>query len=168
MKKSIIRIGVTLLLLVIYKFISYKFDSITLGLLVFIIPILILVYNLINRKKLYSKKWFLSKFNIFSTQAQHEIKTDIPTDLLFTKLEEVIEKSEFYEFQKNELTQEILIGTKTNFWTWGENIYIKITVTSGESLINFTSVNLYGIDILNSNENHFKTFQDSFEQSLTI
>ena len=169
MKNSAQHIIVTIILLILYKLISYIFNSSLLGLLVFTIPVIIIIINLSIRKKLASKKWLLSKLNFFSIIVKRDIHSDIPKDLLFKKLIEVVKESDFNVFDIDEASQQILIGTRTNFWTWGENIYVSILDNkTNQSLISFTSVSLYGNNFLNTGEKHFNTFQESFEQSLTI
>lgn len=168
MKHSAQHIIVTIIFLILYKFISYTFNSPLLGLLVFIIPVTVLIINLSLRKKLTSKSWFLSHLNFFSIRVKRDILSDIPKDLLFEKLKEVVNESNFHVFDSDESSQQILIGTKTNFWSWGENIYVSISEDEAQSLISFTSVSLYGNNFLNAGEKHFSIFQESFEQSLTI
>jgi hypothetical protein len=168
MKQSAQHIIITIIFLISYKFISYTFNSPLLGLLVFIIPVTVLIINLNLRKRLTSKSWFLSNLNFFSIKVKRDILSDIPKELLYEKLKEVVNESNFHVFDIDESSQQILIGTKTNFWSWGENIYVSILDDETQSLISFSSVSLYGNNFLNTGEKHFSTFQESFEQSLTI
>lgn len=158
----------TLLFFVLYKVISYYTGELWLPLLVFTIPVGLLILNLSLRKRLRYSSWFLISINFLLARKRYFTKSEISTELLFDKLIEVIEESKFKLLDSNKGQSQILCGTSSNFWTWGENIYINLENLSGETTIEFTSTTLFGGSSWNRNQNNFESFTKSFESSLTI
>ena len=152
----------------IYKGLSYLTGDPLLSSLVLLIPIGLLIFNLLVRKQLKFKKWFLSSYNFFLERKETVSNSEIPQDLLFEKLLEVVENSEFKMADQNAENFQILATTSPNFWTWGENIYIEILKTDSGSQINVTSITIFGTFSWKRNESNFEEFYSSFEKSLTI
>ncbi len=153
----------------IYKLIAYLTGEVWLPLLVFLIPVGILVLSFVWRKSLKRKSWFLSPVNFLFERDHYSFQSDISNDLLFDKLIEVVEDSEFKLFDSDRDKRSILCGSYLNFWTWGENIYITLEEKEGEgTTIRFTSCTLYGNVSWNRNEKNYQTFITSFEESLII
>lgn len=154
---------------IIYRALTYFTGYKWLSLLVFAIPISLLIINLLLRRNLRFKAWFLNSINIFLEKKTFEMKSEISEDLLFDKLLEVISESDFQLLDKEEDTMNILCGTSTNFWTWGENIYIHITEKKdGGSSIQLISTTLFGRTSWSRNDQNYKSFIASFEAALTI
>jgi hypothetical protein len=96
-------------------------------------------------------------------------KSDISVDLLFEKLLEVVDNSAFKLLDSDKENARILCGTSTNFWTWGENIYIDLVKNEEDSTtIEFVSTTLFGGSSWKRNQNNYESFIESFEASLTI
>ena len=110
----------------IYKLLTYILEDNITPALVFLIPVIVLGLNLILRKKLRFKNWFLSKWNILLEKKHVEFDSDISIEFLFPKLKEVITESNYKLLDISQSNNTLLIGTSASFWTWGENIYIKI------------------------------------------
>lgn len=158
----------TLLFLVLYKSISFYTGETWLPLFVFTLPIGLLILNLSLRKRLRYSSWFLNSINFLLARKRYVVKSEISIELLFDKLIEVIEESKFKLLDSNKDQAQILCGTSSNFWTWGENIYIRLENQNGETTIEFISTTLFGGSSWNRNQNNFESFTESFESSLTI
>lgn len=159
----------TLSFFLLYKLIINNTNETWLPLLVFIIPVSLLITNLMIRKSLRYKSWFLSSLNILLERKSYNTKSEISADLLFDKIIEVIDNSEFKLLDTEKDSLNILCGTSTNFLTWGENIYIHIeTNKEGSSSIHFVSTTLFGGSSWKRNQNNYESFIASFEDSLTI
>ncbi|MCH2225919.1 MAG: hypothetical protein MK066_14210 [Crocinitomicaceae bacterium] len=161
------------LILTITTYLTYKVMVYTTGyplvsLLVFILPILILSSHLILRRKLRYRSWFLNKSNRLVERIHQETTSDISSELLFEKLVEVINKSEFNLLDTDPVKLQVLASTSVNFWTWGENIYIEVIPTNETSQVNLTSVTIFGNYSWNRNKKNHEHFYRSFEESLTI
>jgi hypothetical protein len=127
-----------------------------------------LIGSLILRRKLSFKAWILSKMNFLMAKEVTIFTSEIPKNLLFEKLLEVIEESDFDFADSNKDTFEIVATTFPNFFTWGENMYIEISDIENEmSEIKFTSATIFGYSWKRNKKNTDKFFQ-LFEESLTI
>lgn len=159
----------SLILFLLYKFISYKTGEVWLPMLVFVLPVLFLILNFAFRKSLIYKNWFLSSLNIFLEKKTYQVTEEISSDLLFEKLLEVIADSEFQLYDTDKRKLNILCGTSANFWTWGENIYIDLTANEkGETTVKFVSLTLFGNTSWSRNKQNYESFIHSYEESLTI
>ncbi len=129
---------------------------------------LLLVLSLMFRRKLYFKSWILSKLNFFLGKEVRIVQSEISKDLLFEKLLEVIEESDFEFADSNKDNFEIVATTFPNFFTWGENMYIEIkAIDNNRSEITFTSATIFGYS-WNRNKKNTDKFFELFEESLTI
>lgn len=158
----------SILCFIIYRILFYSTGSIWLSLLIFLLPIGFLIFNFIVRNRLSFSPWFLSPRNFFLARTTHNSESELDSELLYAKLLEVIEDSDFKLLDTYEAKFQILLGTSVNFWTWGENIYIQVVPAPDGSVIQFTSVTLYGTTSWKRNDNNFQAFIQSFEESLTI
>lgn len=167
MNKAPLLLSLTFLL--VYRLTSYLTGETWLSLLIFAPLIGLLIANLLLRKSLRYKNWFLSAVNVLLETKTHTIEIDLSADLLFEKLLEVIEDSEFKLIDIDKDSLQILCGTAANFRTWGENIYIRLNETKDETTsVQFTSTTLFGGTSWNRNEKNYESFITSFEDSLTI
>ena len=159
----------SLVFFLVYRLTSYLTGETWLSLLVFIPLIGLLIANLFLRKSLRYKSWFLNVVNQLLETKTHYSEIDLSTDLLFEKLLEVIEDSQFKLLDLDKDSFQILCGTSANFWTWGENVYIQLNETKGSTTsVQFVSTTLFGGMSWNRNEQNYKSFIASFEASLTI
>ncbi len=152
----------------VYRLTFYLTGNAWLSLLIFLIPISLLIVSFLFRKSLTYSNWFLSPANISLERSYHSIQSEISSFLLYEKLLEIAEDSQFTLLDTDKTTLRILMGTSINYWTWGENVYIKIDPTQNGSVINFTSVTLYGNTSWKRNDKNFDSFIQAFESSLTI
>lgn len=154
---------------IIYKLIALYTHTVYWGLLIFLLPITLLILNLSLRNKLKYKSWFKSKLNLLLERNKFEFESEISSDLLFEKLQEVLADSEFKLLDTDIKNKSILFGTTINLLTWGENVYIElIELSNGNTRIDFTAISLFGSSSWKLNQQHYKTFISSFEASLTI
>ncbi len=129
---------------------------------------LLLVLSLIFRRKLYFKSWILSKMNFFLGKEVRVDQSEISKDLLYEKLLEVIEESDFYLADTDRKSFQLLATTFPNFLTWGENMYVEIKeIGNNQSEIKFISATIFGYSWNKNKKNTDKFFQ-LFEESLTI
>jgi hypothetical protein len=128
----------------------------------------VLSISLILRKKLQFKSWALNKRNFLLAKEVRIMTSDIPCELLFEKLIDVIEESDFDLADSDKNSFQLLATTFPNFYTWGENMYIEISETeNNNSEIKFTSVTIFGYS-WNRNKKNLEKFFQLFEESLTI
>jgi len=159
----------TLFFFVLYKVINHFTGEVWIPLLVFIVPVGLLIVNLMIRKSLRYKSWFLSYLNFLLERKSYSTKSVISEDLLYDKIIEVVDDSEFQLLDTDKDSLNILCGTSTNFWTWGENIYIQLeTNEDNTASIQFVSTTLFGGSSWKRNQNNYESFIASFEASLTI
>ena len=153
----------------VYRLTSYLTGEIWLSLLVFTPLVGFLVMNLLLRKSLRYKSWFLNTVNLLLETKTYHSEIDLSSDLLFEKLLEVIEDSEFKLLDIDKDSLQILCGTSVNFRTWGENIYIQLYGTKDAATsVQFVSTTLFSGRSWNRNEQNYESFIASFEASLTI
>lgn len=153
----------------VYKLVDFFTGDSFIALLVFTLPIIMLTTNMIFRRKLLSKVWFLSKYNFLLEKETTAFTSDISKELLYEKLIEVVQLSKFKLMDFDANAFELLVTTAPNFWTWGENLYIEIKEREdGVSIIKVTAVTVFGSYSWNRNSKNHSHFYESFEQSLTI
>lgn len=153
---------------VIYRFLLNATGNFWLSLSIFLLPIGLLLLNFGLRKKLNYANWFLSPMNVFLERTSYSNTSEIDAELLYAKLLEVSADSEFKLLDRDDNSSRLLLGTSANFWTWGENIYIHVVPSGDESVIQFTSVTLFGTRSWKRNEQNFQSFVESFESSLIL
>ena len=156
----------TLITLVLYYTISYLTNNFFIAISIFLIPLGLLSYNLLIRNNLKSKSWFLKTINNLLETNEQIIESEIPPDLLFEKLNEVIQEMPFKLVDSNKSKGELLVTTAVNFWTWGENVYIQIIEKEQKVII--TSVTIFGSFSWKRNKKNFAILNKAFEASLTI
>lgn len=132
------------------------------------ILIFFFLFNLLVRYNISFKPYFLSKWNILSSKFSREIEIDVPKELVFEKLLEVITNSSFAIKYKNKDKFEILATSKLSWLSWGENIYIELILLKGITLIKFDSVTFFQIYSWGKNENNFQDFIQKLDESLTV
>jgi hypothetical protein len=124
--------------------------------------------HLILRKKQTAKKFFMSKWNIFTSKFKKEEFLELAPGLLMEKFEEVIKESKFKIVSINKDTNEIFATTPTTLNSWGENIYIKFIETETGSIFKFESSTFFGIIDGGKNEKNHTKILTEFDESLTI
>ena len=158
----------SLVCFVIYRLILCLTGNTWLSLSIFLVPVGLLIFNFSIRKRLSSSNLFLSSVNFLLEKKTFSSVSELDPELLYAKLLEVAETSEFRLLDTDKNNLQLLLGTSTNFLTWGENIYIQIAPSLNGSVIGFTSVTLFGTTSRKRNDKNFDSFIQSFESSLTI
>lgn len=139
------------------------------GLMISIFVILgFFVLNLIIRKSLSFKRYFISPFNALTSKVHLEKAFDISKALMFEKIVEVIDRSKFELTEVDKDKFEILATSKISWLSWGENIYISFETRGNETIMKFCSVTLFQIYSWGKNEKNWEQLLGEIENSLTI
>jgi hypothetical protein len=147
---------------------SYNNGINSFGLILAICLFSFFIFNLIVRKIAWFKPYFTSKYNFFSTKYRTKIEFDIPKDLMFKKVIEVIENSKFKIQLVNEDMFEVFAISPMSFKSWGENIYIDFQEDDGKTIMNFCSATISQIYSWGKNEQNYDQLVQNIEESLII
>jgi len=127
-----------------------------------------IVFNFVVRKIVWFKPYFTSKYNFFSTKFRTQNEYDIPKDLMFKKVIEVLDSSKFKIHWSDTDKFEIFAMSGPSFWSWGENIYIDFKEEDGKTLMNFCSVAVFQLYTWGKNEDNYEDLINNIEESLII
>ena len=127
-----------------------------------------LMFNLLIRKSLLFKSYFTSPLNVLTSKTRSEISFPIPRDLMFDKIIEVINDSNFELIEANRDIYEILATTRLSWLSWGENLYISFEDKENETIMKFCSATLFQIYSWGKNERNYENLLKEIEDSLTI
>jgi hypothetical protein len=147
-----------------YRFLS---ESPALMIVVFLIPAFF-VFNLLIRTLPSFKNYFTSKFNLLTSKVYSEKTFDISKELMFEKIIEVINNSNFKLVEADKDKFEIFAITNISWKSWGENIYISFETNGDETVMKFCSVTLFQIYSWGKNEKNYDDLLNEIEESLTI
>lgn len=125
-------------------------------------------FNLIVRNSPVFKPYFTSKFNLFTSKVKFEEVYDIPKELMFEKIIEVINHSKFRLIEADPESSEIMANTKMTLRSWGENIYIRFEETEGNTKMKFCSATLFQIHSWGKNEENYHELLNRIEDSLIV
>lgn len=128
----------------------------------------IFLFNLIMRKSLSMKKYFTSKYNLFTTKVRREQSFEITEDVMFDKVIEVIKYSKFKLIETDKESLEILAIAAMTFKSWGENLYISFARKGDKTIMKFCSATLFQIYSWGKNDSNFDELIGDIEKSLTI
>jgi len=126
------------------------------------------IFNLIIRKSLMYKKYFTSPYNLFTNKVHYQKSYDIPKDLMFEKIIEVINNSKFKLVDTNKEKFEILAISTMTFKSWGENLYISFDTNKNKTIMKFCSTTLFQVYSWGKNEKNYYDLLNEIESSLTI
>lgn len=126
------------------------------------------IFNLIIRKSLFFKYYFTNQYNILTAKVHAEKSFDISKELMFEKIIEVINDSEFKLVEADKEKFEILAITSLTFKSWGENLYISFEAIGEETIMKFCSATLFQIYSWGQNEKNLDDLLTEIESSLTI
>lgn len=126
------------------------------------------IFNLINRNSPSFKPYFTSKYNLFTSKNKFEKVYDIPIDLMFEKIIEVIDHSKFHLIWTDTNSSEIMANTTIAFKSWGENIYINFEEMNGNTKMKFCSATLFQIHSWGKNEENYHKLLSEIENSLIV
>lgn len=130
---------------------------------------LLLLFNLSVRNSIAFKAYFLSPINIFTSKFKAKKIVDIPKDLLFDKLLELIATTDLKIQSVDKNKMEIFVSSSLTFSSWGENIYIELKEGSGTTTeIHFSSTTFFQIHAWGKNESNFHNFVNALDDSLII
>ncbi|QDO92499.1 hypothetical protein FNB79_00340 [Formosa sediminum] len=126
------------------------------------------IFNLIIRKSLSFKSYFTSRYNLYTTKVRSEKSYDISKKLMFEKIIEVINHSDFKLVETDENKFEILEILKITFKSWGENLYINFETKGNETIMKFCSSTLFQMYSWGKNEKNYDELLNEIESSLII
>jgi len=132
------------------------------------IIIVLLLFNFIVRRFISFKPYFTNKFNILCSKYHKKHTYDIPKELLFEKLIEVVKNSGFKLKKSDKLTYNIFATAPISWWSWGQNIYISLNNKNDNTEIDFYSTSIIGIYDWGKNKKNHDRFFEEFENSLII
>ncbi len=156
-------------ILIGYKLLQHFLGNSYLPLLIFAPVFILIIINLVLRKKLKHKDWFTKQLNFLNEKVVSKFETDIPPSLIFDKIIEQVTDSDSKLYDMDRSNNQILAGNSIGLRTWGENLYIDIESIDGEkSIITLTSVTVFGLVSWNKNKENIEHFHTSFKESLTI
>jgi len=132
------------------------------------INVVLICFNLAVRCSLAFKPYFLSPFNIFSAHFKKEFDVEIPADLAFDKIREVIDESGFKQITADKDRLEILAIARPGFRSWGENVYFTLTESGSHTRVRFDSAALFQLYTWGKNEDNYSAFFKKLDDSFTI
>jgi hypothetical protein len=132
------------------------------------VNLVFLSFNLIVRKKISFKPYFLSPYNIFSAKYSKDFEVEIPADLAFDKIVEVIAESGFKLVTADRERMQILAIASMGMQSWGENIYFGFEELGNKTIVKFNSAALFQIYTWGKNEKNYSVFFTQLEDSFTI
>jgi hypothetical protein len=132
------------------------------------VNLVFLSFNLIVRKKISFKPYFLSPYNIFSAKYSKDFEVEIPADLAFDKIVEVIGESGFKLVTADRERMQILAIASMGMQSWGENIYFGLEEVGDKTIVKFNSAALFQIYTWGKNEKNYSVFFAQLEDSFTI
>ncbi|AMC12182.1 hypothetical protein Lupro_03425 [Lutibacter profundi] len=160
---------VAILIMLISGLITYYLKPNNPIIMVFLFLIVVFfIFNLIIRKSLSFKNYFTNQYNLFTTKVWHQKSYDIPKDLMFEKIIEVINSSNFKLVETNKEKLEILAISTITFKSWGENLYISFETNGNETIMKFCSTTLFQIYSWGKNEKNYDNLLNDIENSLIV
>ncbi len=126
------------------------------------------IFNLIVRKHPSYKNYFTSTYNIFTTKVHYQKTFDLPKELMFEKIIEVINNSNFKLVESNKETFEITAITAITFKSWGENLYIDFEDKEDATIMKFCSTTLFQMYSWGKNKENYDDLLNNIEKSLVI
>lgn len=126
------------------------------------------IFNLTIRKSLSFKSYFTSQYNLFTTKVRSEKSFDIPKELMFEKIIEVIKHSDFKLVETDENTFEILAISNITFKSWGENVYINFETKGNQTIMKFCSSTLFQMYSWGKNKKNYDDLLNEIESSLIV
>jgi hypothetical protein len=150
---------------------GFSFNG-TRGSAIYLIPLLVfpalLLFNLAVRYSLAFKGYFTSRFNPFTAKIYTKKSSDIPPDLLFDKLAEVIRDSSFRLVRADKESFTILATASISLKSWGENLYISLSSDGDNTTIHFWTATVFQIVSWGKNASNLEELFAAFEASLTV
>lgn len=167
--KTLIHISEAVLIVLISSLIPYYIrtnNPIMMTVLFLIVGFFI--FNLVIRKSLSFKNYFISPYNLFTAKVHYQKTYGIPRGLMFEKIIEVINNSGFKLVETNKEKLEILAISTITFKSWGENLYISFETNGNETVMKFCSTTLFQIYSWGKNEKNYDELLNDIENSLIV
>jgi hypothetical protein len=127
-----------------------------------------LLFSIIVRRNIHFKPYFTSKYNFLTSKVRHQKQIDLPKDILFEKLREVLTEAGFTIRYADKAAGSLLATSKISFYSWGENIYLDLEEKNGITKVEFCSACLFGVTSWGRNEKNYEHLFDTFDNLLTI
>jgi len=126
------------------------------------------VFSLIVRRSIAFKTYFTNRYNFFTSKVRHQKRFELPKDILFDKITEVLMEAGF-KVRHTDKSRGVLFATAgMTLFSWGENIYIDLTEQNGLTQVDMCSTTFFGVTSWGRNEKNYEHLFDTFERSLTI
>ena len=93
---------------------------------------------------------------------------DISKELMFEKIKQVINHSNFKLVATDEDKFEILAISAITFKSWGENLYISFETKGNETIMKFCSSTIFQIYSWEKNEKNYEYLLNEIESSLIV
>ena len=126
------------------------------------------IFNFAIRKSLSSKNYFTNNYNLFTSTVRYEKSFDLSKALMFEKIIEVLNNSDFKLVETSKSKFEILAISKITFKSWGENLYISFETSGNETTMKFCSVTIFQIYSWGKNEKNYTDLLNEIENSIII
>ncbi len=133
-----------------------------------VISAALFLFSMIVRNSIYFKPYFTSKYNVLTSKILHQMQFDLPKDILFEKMKEVLTEAGFKVRHADKAAGILFATSSISFCSWGENIYVDITENNGTSKVDFCSACFFGIVSWGRNEKNYERMMETFENSLII
>jgi hypothetical protein len=137
-----------------------------------ILLISILIFNRVVGAFAWSRPYFMSRYNILSSQVRHQQEFDLPKQLLFEKLMEAIPVIGLEIKYADEKNGNIFATQRKSWASWGENIYLSLTEVNDKTTLDFCSAGIFSGWAFSlsdeSNERNYKDLMQEIEKSLII
>lgn len=165
--KLLKNVVIFILLIAIIQLSTYYIND---GFFMWIIIIIVGVFliNLALRNSLSFKKYFISAYNISTAKNKQTKEIDIPINLLFEKIIELVKKSDLKLADVDKNKFEILATTNINPSSWGENIYISLKSKNDKTIMTVNSTTLFQRISWGKNKQNFNSLIKKIDDSLII
>lgn len=125
------------------------------------------LFNFMIRKRLSFENYFRSPMNVWTLVFTKIYDIELPKDLLYAKLDEVLRTNGFSLVNKDDQKHKLLAITKFNFWSWGENLYVKINEHNNKTSIEFCSASVFSITC-GRNKRNFEKLVEGLDNALIV
>ena len=150
-------------------FIIFNIDDPSIFKIISICLIGLFCLHLIMRQSIEFRAYFESKWNFLCSKYKVKKNVDIPRDLLFDKLLELMPELKLTKKYANKDEMVIFATSKLSLQSWGENIYIDLREgENGLTEIDFSSITFFQIFSMGKNESNFHKLIGAIDKSLII
>jgi len=126
------------------------------------------LFSILVRRNIIFKPYFTSKSNFLTSKIRHQKEFDLPKDILFDKMMEVLTEAHFKVRYADKGAGVLFATSNISFFSWGENIYVDMAEADGMTKVDFCSACFFGIVSWGKNEKNYDRLMETFESSLII